>query len=74
MWLTYALLSLGLSPLTIYRPRNTTRNAEAQATKATGRCDTRGVMMTSKSLAAHVSDPRCKENGPWPIFLNDFGV
>jgi hypothetical protein len=33
IWLTHGLPSLGMSPLTIYKTRNTMRDAKAQATK-----------------------------------------
>jgi hypothetical protein len=57
LWITCGLLSLGLSPLTIYRACNTTRNVEAQAMKARGRHDTGGVIMMLEYPTAHTCHP-----------------
>jgi hypothetical protein len=51
---TYGLSSLGLHHLVVYRTHNMMSRAEAQATKARGRCGTRKIVMTFEYLTAHV--------------------
>jgi hypothetical protein len=58
LWLTHGLPILGLSLLMVYRTRNTTRDAKAQATKIMGRRGTGGITMTPGSPAAHTHHPR----------------